>query len=114
MRISDWSSDVCSSDLIATKYIVPGETSDAALLFLPSEAIYAELHANFGDAVDAAFRAKVFIVSPTTLWATLNTIRAVMKDVRMKEAAGVIQREVLTMLKDVERLDERVGNRESH
>ncbi|MBO6783295.1 MAG: DNA recombination protein RmuC [Alphaproteobacteria bacterium] len=99
---------------IAEKYIVPGETADAALMFLPSEAVYAELHANFGDAVDAAHRAKVFIVSPTTLWALLNTMRAVMKDVRMKEAAGIIQKEVLTMLEDVDRLDKRVGHLEKH
>ena len=99
---------------ISEKYIVPGETADAALMFLPSEAVYAELHANFGDSVDAAHRAKVFIVSPTTLWALLNTMRAVMKDVRMKEAAGIIQKEVLTMLEDVDRLDKRVGHLEKH
>jgi DNA recombination protein RmuC len=99
---------------ISEKYIVPGETADAALMFLPSEAVYAELHANFGDSVDAAHRAKVFIVSPTTMWALLNTMRAVMKDVRMKEAAGIIQTEVLTMLEDVDRLDKRVGHLEKH
>ena len=99
---------------IAEKYIVPGETADAALMFLPSEAVYAELHASFGDVVDAANRSKVFIVSPTTLWALLNTMRAVMKDVRMKEAAGVIQTEVMKMLEDVERLDKRVGHLEAH
>ncbi len=99
---------------IAEKYIVPGETADAALMFLPSEAVYAELHSSFADVVDAANRAKVFIVSPTTLWALLNTMRAVMKDVRMKEAAGVIQIEVMKMLEDVERLDKRVGHLEAH
>lgn len=99
---------------ISEKYIVPGETADAALMFLPSEAVYAELHANFGDSVDTAHRAKVFIVSPTTLWALLNTMRAVMKDVRMKEAASIIQTEVLTMLEDVDRLDKRVDHLEKH
>ena len=99
---------------IAEKYIIPGETADAALMFLPSEAVYAELHASFTEVVDAANRAKVFIVSPTTLWALLNTMRAVMKDVRMKEAAGVIQSEVMKMLEDVERLDKRVGHLEAH
>jgi DNA recombination protein RmuC len=99
---------------ISEKYIVPGETADTALMFLPSEAVYAELHTNFGDSVDAAHRAKVFIVSPTTLWALLNTMRAVMKDVRMKEAAGIIQTEVLTMLQDVDRLDKRVDHLEKH
>ena len=99
---------------IAEKYILPGETAEAALMFLPSEAIYAELHANFGEVVDKSYRAKVFIVSPTTLWATLNTIRAVLKDVRMKEAAGMIQREVMTLMTDVQRLDKRVGNLQRH
>lgn len=99
---------------ISEKYIVPGETAEAALMFLPSEAVYAELHAGFTDVVEKSYRARVFIVSPTTLWATLNTVRAVMKDVRMKEAAGVIQQEVLTMLKDIERLDDRVGKLQRH
>ena len=99
---------------IAEKYIVPGETAEAALMFLPSEAVYAELHANHGDVVEKSYRARVFIVSPTTLWATLNTVRAVMKDVQMKEAAGRIQAEVLAMLGDVERLDKRVGKLQRH
>ena len=67
---------------IRDKYIVPGETAESALLFLPSEAIYAELHANFGGIVDKSYRARVWIVSPTTMMATLNTVRAVLKDVR--------------------------------
>ncbi|MFQ5972887.1 MAG: DNA recombination protein RmuC [Alphaproteobacteria bacterium] len=99
---------------IAEKYIVEGETAEAALMFLPSEAVYAELHANFGDVVEKSYRARVFIVSPTTLWATLNTVRAVMKDVRMKEAAGVIQKEVMTLLDDVERLERRVDKLQQH
>jgi len=99
---------------IAERYLVPGETADAALMFLPSEAVYAELHANFADTVDKSYRARVFIVSPTTLWATLNTVRAVLKDVRMKEAAGLIQREVMTLITDVARLDDRVGKLQRH
>ncbi len=99
---------------IAQRYILPGETAEAALMFLPSEAVYAELHANFASVVDDSYRAKVFIVSPTTLWATLNTVRAVLKDVRMKEAAGLIQREVMTLMTDVQRLDKRVGNLQRH
>jgi DNA recombination protein RmuC len=99
---------------ISGKYIVPGETAEAAMMFLPSEAVYAELHANFGDVIEKSYRARVFIVSPTTLWATLNTVRAVMKDVRMKEAAGVIQTEVMSMLQDVARLDDRVGKLQRH
>lgn len=63
-------------------------------MFLPSEAIYAELHANFRDVVEVSYRSKVWIVSPTTLMATLNTVRAILKDARMREMAGVIQKEV--------------------
>jgi DNA recombination protein RmuC len=94
---------------IADKYIVPGETAESALMFIPSEAVYAELHANFGDVVEKSFRAKVWIVSPTTLMATLNTVRAVLKDARMREQASVIQKEVRLLLDDVRRLDDRVG-----
>jgi DNA recombination protein RmuC len=99
---------------IAEKYIVPGETAEQALLFLPSEAVYAELHANFGEVVEQSYRKRVFIVSPTTLWATLNTIRAVLKDVRMRELAGVVQKEVHVLLEDVRRLGERVDNLQRH
>ena len=99
---------------IAEKYIVPGETAESALLFLPSEAVYAEIHANFRGIVDESHQATVWIVSPTTLWATLTTIRAVLRDVRMREQAGVIQIEVQNLLKDVMRLDDRVGKLQSH
>ncbi len=99
---------------IAEKYIIPGETAESALMFLPSEAVYAELHANFAEVVEKAHRARVYTVSPTTLWATLNTVRAVLKDVRMREQASVIQREVEVMMDDVARLDERVGKLQQH
>jgi len=99
---------------ISERYIVPGETADAALMFLPSEAVYAELHANFTGVVESGYRARVFIVSPTTLWATLNTVRAILKDVRMKEQAGLIQKEVHILLGDVVRLDDRVGKLQDH
>jgi len=99
---------------IAEKYIVPGETAEQALLFLPSEAVYAELHANFGEVVEQSYRKRVFVVSPTTLWATLNTIRAVLKDVRMRELAGVVQKEVHVLLDDIRRLDDRVGRLRKH
>jgi len=99
---------------IAEKYILPGETAESALMFLPSEAVYAELHASFQEVVEASYRARVWIVSPTTLMATLNTVRAILKDVRMREQAGVIQAEVQTLLRDVERLDERTGKLQKH
>ncbi|MFP6745712.1 MAG: DNA recombination protein RmuC [Alphaproteobacteria bacterium] len=101
-------------DDISGKYIIPGETAESALMFLPSEAVYAELHATFSDVVEKSYRARVWIVSPTTLMATLNTVRAVLKDARMREQAGVIQRELLTLLKDVERLDDRVEKLQIH
>ena len=99
---------------IRDRYIVPGETADSALMFLPSEAIYAELHANLGDVVEQSYREKVWIVSPTTLMATLNTVRAVLKDARMREQAHIIQREVQLLGTDVGRLDERVEKLQTH
>ncbi len=99
---------------IASRYIQPGETAESALMFLPSEAVYAELHAGFADVIEESFRARVFIVSPTTLWATLNTVRAILKDVRMREQAGLIQKEVRALLDDVGRLDGRAANLERH
>jgi len=99
---------------IAEKYIVPGETAESALMFLPSEAIYAELHASFPEVVEKSYRAKVWIVSPTTLMATLNTIRAVLKDAQMREQAGVIQKEVALLLDDIGRLDDRVAGLSKH
>jgi len=99
---------------IADRYIVPGETADSALMFIPSEAVYAELHANFPDVVDKSYRKRVYMVSPTTLMATLNTVRAILRDARMREQAHVIQQEVVKMLDDVGRLDDRVGSLERH
>lgn len=99
---------------ISEKYIIPGETAESALMFLPSEAVYAELHANFRNVIEESFRRRVWIVSPTTLMATLNTVRAVLKDARMREQAGVIQIEVQKLLDDVTRLDDRVGRLNRH
>jgi len=99
---------------IAEKYIIAGETAESALMFLPSEAVYAELHASLPDVIEKSYRARVWIVSPTTLMATLNTVRAVLKDAHMREQAGVIQAEVLKMLDDVTRLDGRVAKLQKH
>jgi DNA recombination protein RmuC len=99
---------------ISGKYIVPGETAESALMFLPSEAVYAELHANFSDVVTKSYQARVWIVSPTTLMATLNTVRAVLKDVEMRKQAGVIQKYVGLLLQDVGRLGGRVESLEKH
>lgn len=99
---------------IAERYIVPGETAESAIMFLPSEAVYAELHANFPQVVVASHQAHVWIVSPTTLMATLNTVRAILKDAQMREQAGVIQKEVQTLLQDVMRLEKRTENLRRH
>lgn len=99
---------------ISEKYIISGETAESALMFMPSESVYAELHANFIDVVEASYRAKVWIVSPTTLMATLNTVRAVLKDARMQEQAGVIQKEVGLLIEDINRIDERIENLSKH
>ncbi|MCT4608920.1 MAG: DNA recombination protein RmuC [Pelagimonas sp.] len=99
---------------ISEKYIIEGETADGALMFLPSEAIYAELHANFSDVVREGFNARVWIVSPTTCMATLNTMRAILKDARMREQAGAIRKELGLLSGDVERLSTRVGNLDRH
>ncbi|MFY9241222.1 MAG: DNA recombination protein RmuC [Roseovarius sp.] len=99
---------------ISEKYILDGDTADGALMFLPSEAVYAELHANFPELVRAGFEVKVWIVSPTTCMATLNTMRAILKDARMREQAGSIRRELGLLYKDVERLGSRVENLDRH
>ncbi|NNU79584.1 DNA recombination protein RmuC [Halovulum dunhuangense] len=99
---------------IAEKYIIEGETAEGALMFLPSEAVYAELHARFPEVVREGFAARVWIVSPTTCMATLNTLRAVLKDARMREQAGHIRRELGLLFKDVERLGARVENLDRH
>ncbi len=99
---------------ISERYIIPGETADSALMFLPSEAVYAELHAHHPAIIEASYKARVYIVSPTTMMATLTTVRAVLRDVEMRKQAGVIQTEVGTMLTDVGRLSERVDNLRRH
>ena len=99
---------------ISEKYILDGETADGALMFLPSEAVYAELHANFPELVREGFSARVWIVSPTTCMATLNTMRAILKDARMREQAGAIRRELGMLYRDVDRLGTRVENLDRH
>ncbi|MBE1285373.1 MAG: DNA recombination protein RmuC [Rhodobacteraceae bacterium] len=99
---------------IAEKYVIEGETADGALMFLPSEAVYAELHAKFSELVQEGFSKRVWIVSPTTCMATLNTMRAILKDARMREQAGAIRKELGLLHKDVERLGDRVANLDRH
>ena len=99
---------------ISEKYILDGETADGALMFLPSEAVYAELHANFPELVREGFEAKVWIVSPTTCMATLNTMRAVLKDARMREQAGAIRATLRLLHRDVELVVSRVDKLNTH
>lgn len=94
---------------ISEKYIIEGETADGAILFLPSEAVYAELHSNFPELVREGFAARVWIVSPTTCMATLTTMRAILKDARMREQAGAIRTTLRQLHRDVELVVERVG-----
>jgi len=99
---------------IAAKYLLPGETHEIALMFLPSEAIYAELHSRFPKVIERGFTDRVMIVSPTTFMATLHTMNAVLKDAAMREQATVILDEVTKMSADVRRLDERIAKLQSH
>lgn len=99
---------------ISERYIIDGETADGAIMFLPSEAVYAELHARLSEVVRAGFDARVWIVSPTTCMATLNTMRAILKDARMREQAGAIRKELSLLGGDVDRLVTRVGNLDRH
>lgn len=99
---------------ISDRYILEGETADGALMFLPSEAVYAELHANFPELVREGFAAHVWIVSPTTCMATLNTMRAILKDARMREQAGAIRKTLGLLHRDVEMVVERVGKLDTH
>ena len=99
---------------IAEKYVIEGETAEGALMFLPSEAVYAELHARFGEIVREGFEARVWIVSPTTCMATLHTLRAVLKDTRLRAEAHAIRRELGALHRDIERMTGRVGNLERH
>ena len=99
---------------ISEKYIIEGEPADGALMFLPSEAVYAELHANFPELVREGFDARVWIVSPTTCMATLNTMRAILKDARMREQAGAIRTTLKQLHRDVEMVVERVDKLNTH
>src|SRR3984885_2225623 len=99
---------------IAQKYLIPGETQDLALMFVPSESVYADLHDGFDDVVQKAFRANVVIVSPSLLMIAIHVIQQIQKDARMREAAGQIQAEVGRLIDDVTRMHERVLKLQGH
>lgn len=99
---------------IAAKYLIPGETQELALMFVPSESIYADLHDSFDDIVQKAFRAKIVIVSPSLLMIAVHVIQQIQRDARMREAAGQIQTEVAKLIDDVTRMHERVLKLQQH
>jgi DNA recombination protein RmuC len=99
---------------IAERYFLPGETQDMALLFVPSEAIYADLHEHFDDVIQKAHRARVMIVSPSLLALAIQLMQSLVRDARMREEARVIQSEVGKLLDDVRRLGDRVDKLDNH
>ena len=99
---------------IAEKYLIPGEVQTPAILFVPSESIYADLHDAFADVIQKAHRANVSVVSPNILMLAISTIQTVMKDARMREQADLIRKEVGTLLNDVRLLADRVGKLQTH
>jgi DNA recombination protein RmuC len=99
---------------IAQKYLIPGETQELALMFVPSESVYAELHDSFDDVVQKAFRARVVIVSPSLLMLAIQVIQQIQKDARMREAADLIHAEVGHLMDDLGRLGDRVRKLQQH
>lgn len=99
---------------IAEKYLIAGETQDTALMFVPSESIYADLHEQFSELIQKAHRSRIVVVSPNILMLAVQTMQAVIKDVKMRDHAGVIQKEVGLLLTDVSRLAERLTELERH
>lgn len=99
---------------IAEKYLIPGETQTPAIMFVPSESIYAELHVNFSELMQRARQAQVVIVSPHVFMLAINTIQTLMRDAKMREQAHAIQVAVGALLQDVKRLGERIGKLRDH
>jgi DNA recombination protein RmuC len=99
---------------IAEKYLIPGETQTPAIMFVPSESIYAELHVNFSELMQRARQAQVVIVSPHVFMLAINTIQTLMRDAKMREQAHAIQAAVGALLQDVKRLGERIGKLRDH
>jgi DNA recombination protein RmuC len=101
-------------DAIASKYIIDNETSDGAVMFVPAEAVFAEIHAYHAEVVDYAIGKRVWIVSPTTLMAVLNTARAVLKDVETRKQIHVIKDALARLGQDFRRFDERMKKLADH
>jgi DNA recombination protein RmuC len=99
---------------IAEKYLIPGETYEVALMFVPAESLYAELYDGFDDLLQRAYRARVVIVSPSLLTLAVQMVQQIQKDARMREAADQIRDEVARLVKDVELLSERIHKLQTH
>jgi len=99
---------------IVEKYLIPGEVQTPAIMFVPSESLYADLHDGFADVIQKAHRANVIVVSPNILMLAINTIQTVMKDARMREQADLIKKEVGALLNDVRLLSDRVFKLQTH
>lgn len=101
-------------DAIGDKYIIPGETADGAVMFIPAEAVFAEIHAYHPDLVQYAMGRRVWIVSPTTMMAVLNTARAVIKDVETRQQVHIIKAALSRLSEDFRRFDQRMKNLATH
>ncbi len=99
---------------IADKYLIAGETQDTALMFVPSESVYAEIHDSFDDVIQKAYRARVVLVSPSLLMLAIQVMQQILKDARMRDAADQIRTEVLNLGDDLGRLRERVLKLQNH
>ena len=99
---------------IAEKYLIPGETQDTALMFVPSESVYAEIHDGFDDVIQKAYRARVVLVSPSLLMLAIQVMQQILKDARMRDAADQIRTEVLNLGDDLGRLRDRVLKLQKH
>ena len=99
---------------ISSKYIIENETADGAIMFIPAEAVFAEIHAHQPQLVDEAQRARVWMVSPTTLMAVLTTARAVLKDSATRKQVHVIQEHLVSLAKDFDRFRVRMNNLSKH
>ncbi|KJC57308.1 DNA recombinase [Bradyrhizobium sp. LTSPM299] len=99
---------------IAEKYLIPGETQDTALMFVPSESVYAEIHDGFDDVVQKAYRARVVLVSPSLLMLAIQVMQQILKDARIRDAADQIRNEVMHLGDDLSRLRERVLKLQNH
>lgn len=99
---------------IAEKYLIPGETQDTALMFVPSESVYAEIHERFDDVIQKAYRARIVLVSPSLLMLAIQVMQQILKDARMRDAADQIRTEVMSLGDDLGRLRDRVLKLQTH